>query len=124
MELSPYPEFFPDGVPPEDATDAHGNAYRLVVNNPPSKSDFYAYHLDKRPQNPKPSRSDCGTSMFRSIEGISLMREASKPLRNRKIAYGSLQPEFGKVSKERERDSHFDAWLRANSGIENKFEVI
>lgn len=124
MELNPYPDFFPEGVPPGDAEDAHGDAYRLVVNNPPSESDFYAYHLDKRPPVPKPGRSDCGTSMFRSLEGISLMKEASKPLRNRQIASGSLEPEFGKVSKERARDSHFDAWLRTNTGIENKFKVI
>ncbi|WP_368180198.1 hypothetical protein [Aeromonas sp. R5-2] len=123
MELNPYPDFFPDGVPPEDALDAHGEAYRLVINNPPSESDFYAYHLDKRPQNPKPGRSDCGTSMFRSKEGIEQAKEAFKSLRKKKIAYGFLQPDFGKVSKER-NDSHFEAWLRTNTGIENKFKVI
>ncbi|WP_429072812.1 hypothetical protein [Aeromonas veronii] len=122
MELNPYPDFFPVGVPADTADDAHGEAYRLVKNNPPTSSDFYAYHLDKVNPKPVPSASDCGTSMFRRRESIAAMKAISKPLKNRMIAIGTLENHFGKVSKER-HDSHFEAWLRLNTGIENNFEV-
>ncbi|WP_421254272.1 hypothetical protein [Aeromonas sp. 600948] len=122
MELNPYPDFFPEGVPSDAAENTSGEAYRLVKTNPPTPSDFQAFHLDKVNPKPVPSPSDCGTSMYRRRDVVVSLKAVSKPLKSRLIAIGTLEPHFGKMSKERS-DSHFEAWLRINSGIENNFEV-
>ncbi|MCG9708715.1 hypothetical protein L1D46_07835 [Pseudoalteromonas sp. Isolate3] len=119
-----YPEDFPVGVPPESATPANGNAYRLVRNDPPNAQDFCGYYrepyLKRIPQNPKPNFF--GTSMFRDLAQTKVAREEHKPQRDKKIAAGTLSPEFGVVSRENQV-THFDAWLKENTGIENVFSV-
>lgn len=52
--MNEYPSFFPTGVPPESSMDAHGTAFRLVNNDPPTSSDFRAYHLEKKIQSQHP----------------------------------------------------------------------
>jgi hypothetical protein len=36
-----WPDFFPEGIPPNDAKPSEGEAFRLVTAFPPSNSDFY-----------------------------------------------------------------------------------
>ncbi len=120
-----YPSDFPKGVPPSNSVAANGVAYRVVVNNPPSQTDFCGYYREpfvrKIPANPKPNFF--GTSMYRQYEAIRIARDLYKNLRGKEIAKGQLNSEFGMISKERD-DSHFDAWVKENCGIEQYFSVI
>jgi hypothetical protein len=120
-----YPKDFPQGVPPKNAQAADGIAYRVVVNNPPKQQDFCGYYREpfqkKVPANPPPNFF--GTSMYRKYESIKLARDLYKNLRGKKIAKGTLSSEYGVISAER-HDSHFEAWLKENCGIENNFEVL
>lgn len=119
-----YPTDFPEGVPPSSATQANGRAYRLVRNNPPVSNDFCGYYkepyLKHIPKNPKPSFF--GTSMYRDLSQTKIAREEHKPQRNKKIAVGTLSPEYGVVSKEN-KVTHFEAWLKEGTGIETVFSV-
>lgn len=119
-----YPSDFPVGVPPLTAKPADGNAYRLVRNDPPLESDFWGYyrepHLKSIPTNPKPSFF--GTSMFRDLEQTKIARELHKPQKDKKIAVGTLHPDYGVISKEN-KFTHFDVWLKESSGIETVFSV-
>jgi len=119
-----WPKDFPSNVPPNDATDANGIAFRLVKNNPPSDLDFVGHNKEphkKKSKNLKPA--DYGTSMFRDISNVEFARNSFKAQRNKKIAEGELVPLHGKISKVN-HNNHFEAWLREETGIEDCFTVV
>lgn len=120
-----YPKDFPQDVPPLCASDAHGVGYRLVRENPPIPNDFVGFYKEKGGPKPGMKPNFYGTSLFRSQTGIERMRMAyPRPHKNKKIAYGELESNFGKVSNERPTDGHFELWLKVDTGIEKKFRVI
>ncbi|MAJ69030.1 MAG: hypothetical protein CBB67_006570 [Alteromonadaceae bacterium TMED7] len=120
----PWPKDFPNDVPPTDAKDASGKAYRLVRSNPPSDSDFVGHNREPHKKKSKNLKAkDYGTSMFRKLKNIEEAREMFKAQRDKSIAEGVLDSIHGKISKERE-DSHFEAWLREKTGIESCFKVV
>lgn len=123
-KYNPFPDDFPDGIPPEEASDASGLAYRLVKDNPPGESDFVGHYKEPYKGSARKLKpGDYGTSMFRSVDAIKLIREASKPQRNKKIAIGELEAKHGKMSADG-NNSHVDVWVRVDSGINNDFKVV
>ncbi|WP_210487473.1 hypothetical protein [Pantoea ananatis] len=120
----PWPEDFPDGVPPVDATPANGLAFRLVVNDPPVPKDFVGHNQEPhKKQGIKLKASDFGTSMYRDLGQATISRDYHVALKNKKIAQGTLQPFYGMISKPNKK-THFEAWLRLSTGIEKNFKVI
>lgn len=117
-----FPEDFPLGVPPNDAEDAHGEAYRLVRNDPPISDDFLGYYVEKK-INGSQRPGDYGTSMYRTQCDIKVMRKMYKPQREKKIAKGELKAVHGKISKVNSKN-HFELWLREKTGIEKNFSVV
>ncbi|MBH0004294.1 hypothetical protein [Pseudoalteromonas sp. SWYJZ12] len=119
-----WPKDFPNDVPPSDASDANGVAFRLVKGNPPSELDFVGHNKEPHKKNSKNLKAaDYGTSMFRNLSNIEFARSSFKPQRNKKIAEGELIPMHGKMSKANQK-SHFEAWLREKTGIEGCFRVV
>lgn len=119
-----WPKDFPSDVPPSDAKDANGKAYRLVKANPPIDSDFVGHNREPHKKKSKKLKpADYGTSMFRNLQNVEDARELFRAQRNKKIAEGELKPIHGKISKENE-NSHFEAWLREQTGIEACFKVV
>ncbi|WP_285126916.1 hypothetical protein [Leclercia adecarboxylata] len=120
----PWPADFPEYVPPEDADDTAGDAFRLVANDPPTAKDFVGHNQEphiKKTGKLKPN--DYGTSMFRDFEKVKCTRDFHIALRAKKIALGTLQPVHGKAAKPN-KNSHFETWLRLNTGIENHFKIV
>lgn len=124
-ELNPFPNDFPDGVPPDTATDANGEAFRLVVSNPPTTNDFIASHLEPHNKGKKRNLapSDYGTSMFRDKNELKKMQLLCKPQRGKLVAKGILEKKHGLMSKENHK-SHFELWIRQNSAIEQDFNIL
>ncbi|WP_241595609.1 hypothetical protein [Rosenbergiella epipactidis] len=120
----PWPDDFPPDVPPDYATPADGIAFRLVVNDPPVAKDFVGHNQEPhKKQGRKLKANDFGTSMYRDCEQAKVCRDFHVALRSKKIAEGELQNFHGSTSLPNSK-THFEAWLRLQTGIETSFKVI
>jgi len=120
----PWPDDFPKDVPPFDALDAAGIAYRIVKTDPPDESDFVGHNREPYVKKDKLlTASDFGTSMFQSLDKIRELKGFHKPLREKRIACGTLVPIHGKMSLPNKK-THFETWLRMKTKIEIAFKVL
>lgn len=120
----PWPEDFPKHVPPKEAIEAKGIAYRIVKADPPHELDFVGHN--KEPHVKKSGvlkAADYGTSMFQKLEKIRELRNLYPALRKKHIACGTLVPKHGKMSQP-DFKSHFETWLRLRTKIEDSFKVL
>jgi hypothetical protein len=121
---SEWPNFFPEGVPPDNATPAEGCAFRLVADVPPSDSDFLS-NIEERPERKFDDDQiwiACGVSFHRKLECSQRTRKRYRPFRNRRIAKGILRKEHGvQLSTNRQGDSHFTVWRRNESLLHPDF---
>ncbi|WP_146001348.1 hypothetical protein [Chimaeribacter arupi] len=127
MDYSAYPwpdDFNLDYVPPSDAIDAAGDAYRLVKAKAPCADDFVGHNKEPFCKKKACDPADFGTSMYREHQKIKDLQRMFKALRRKFIAYGSLEPLHGQMQPEPDENSHFETWLRLNTGIENNFKVL
>ncbi|EFN4363493.1 TPA: hypothetical protein RH039_005051 [Escherichia coli] len=124
-EQYPWPDDFVEGeVPPNDSIEAAGIAFRLVKGGVPCADDFVGHNKEPFVKKAPCTPSDFGTSMYRELRGIKSLQEVFKPLRKKKIATGTLAPLHGQMSKEADQHTHFETWLRLNTGIELHFKVL
>lgn len=125
-QKSEWPDFFPEGVPPDNATPAEGDAFRLVVSIPPSDSDFLSSIEDQPNRNFKDDQMwmACGVSFHRQLECSRRTRDRYRPLRNRRIAKGTLKSEHGvQLSTSGGGGSHFTVWRRNGLFIHPDFII-
>ena len=121
----PWPDDFVDGeVPPDESVQAEGIAYRLVKDIVPCADDFVGHNKEPFVKKAPCTPSDYGTSMYREIRGVKSLQKLFKPLRKKRIATGELIPLHGQMSREADEHSHFETWLRLNTGIEMHFKVL
>lgn len=124
-EQYPWPDDFVEGiVPPDDSIEATGAAYRLVKNQVPCADDFVGHNKEPHIKTPPSTPSDYGTSMYRELHGIKSLQKAFRPLRKKRIATGVLIPVHGQMSLKADEHTHFETWLRLNTGIELHFKVL
>lgn len=124
-EQYPWPDDFVEGfVPPEDSIEASGTAYRLVKSQVPCADDFVGHNKEPHIKKPPSAPSDYGTSMYRELHGIKFLQKTFRPLRLKRIATGELIPIHGQMSPEADEHSHFETWLRLETGIEQHFKVL
>jgi hypothetical protein len=121
--------YFPMGCPPNEASDANGVVIRLVQNNPPAPSDFKS-HYELSPNKDWGDRlcKACGLSVYGDRTDAKRIMAQVPALRNRLLATGELEPEFGKVlptpSRRSRTPSHGTWWL--SQGVEpwKSFSVL
>jgi len=101
-----FPADWPQGCPPDDAEDAHGEVFRVVKTDPPAAADFLSYH-EMGITRGDPIRR-CGLSVFRVRADAEHASRAFPNLGN-VIARAVLAPEHGKV-KQTGRPSHTTWW--------------
>lgn len=117
LGVSEWPSFFPKDVPPADAVDAEGRAFRLVRGIPSAPGDF----LSTFEENPGREHGDhfwmaCGASLHTKLEGSQKTRQRYKPLRERRIAVGVLNAEHGKMKPTPGfHPSHITVWFRVGA---------
>jgi len=110
-----FPDFFPDGCPPETAEPTSGRVYRWVKTNPPTSEDFKShYELGKpRRRNTNPCQY-VGLSVYRSVEvAVDRLVSLKERLPNLDfgdhIAEGDLTEDHGKIEQSG-RDSEHHTW--------------
>jgi hypothetical protein len=113
---SEWPEYYPGDIPPPEAKNASGTAFRLVKSIPPQATDFRSTYEEDIQRNGRPrttkSPSLYGTSLHLNAKASAATRERFPPLRGRRIACGTLDPSHGRMS-EVDASAHFTVWFRA-----------
>jgi hypothetical protein len=92
-----YPADWPASCPPQDASPASGEVYRVVKNNPPEETDFHS-HREKGLLPSAPECMRCGLSVFDELHGATHMLDLFPKL-GKYVATASLQDCHGKVKR-------------------------
>ncbi len=112
-----WPDIYPEGVPPEDSTPAKGKAFRLVDEIPPSEQDFLM-SIERIPDRNTISEKEAakmyGVSLFTKSEAAIDKKNRYPSLKLKKIAFGTLIPSLGKISKPN-RNHHITLWKCCDS---------
>jgi len=125
--MSEWPKFFPVDVPPKDAIEAAGECYLLVKNCPPCGDDFISSYEEK------PSRDfgeefwkACGMSCHTEQADAEKTRDRYYPLRKRRLAFGELPRDCGKMKSTPSQiaNSHATLWLWSGAEIHNAFVCL
>ena len=90
-----FPTDWPPGCPPQDATDADGEVFRIVKHEPPNDEDL-ASHLETGRLQKAPACLRCGLSVFREIRDAVHQRHLIPKL-GTLIAQATLRAEHGKT---------------------------
>jgi hypothetical protein len=125
QQSAEWPNYFPLGVPPDDAVDANGPVYRLVKLCPPQANDFLSSYEEYPGRSFHDLENACGMSVYRLIQDVQRTRNRYRPLRNRRIAIGVLLPEFGRMKPTPTNgDSHYTVWLRCSANLGPAFQCV
>ena len=95
-----WPDYFPDGCPPQDAQPATGEVYRLVKKNPPESKDF----IPTRKKQPSKDFGEkeceaCGLSVLRNVEDAVRVKSRAPGMKKRLVAKGTLNPHLGRIKR-------------------------
>ncbi|WP_027250924.1 hypothetical protein [Photobacterium halotolerans] len=126
--MSDYPSFYPEDIPPEDAEPAEGLAFRLVMQNPPTKKCFqssYEENPNRAARTPQTREMLYGTSLFRDKDVALTKRRLYKALRSKLLSTGVLDEEHGVMKKTgKEEDNHITVWFKDEAQPQERFECI
>ena len=120
-----WPDYFPEQCPPAEARQDTLLVYRLVEGSPPTERDFQPTIVES-PHRQFPPDKLCmasGVSVFKNPADARRKREKYKPLREKKIARGTIQPEDGFVLETGEQ-SHVTWWLQTTTPHARFDEVL
>lgn len=122
-----WPDFFPEGIPPDEAIEASGAMFRLVDDCPPTESDF-ASSIEENPSREFGDKlwQAFGVSMYKDQIEAEKTRARYAPLRSKKIARGELSGKQGVKmhTPSRTSKSHHTIWLVKESNVHSAFECI
>lgn len=105
-----FPTGWPARCPPEDASCAEGQVYRITKKNPLEPSDFLSVREENKPFPPDRECEAAGLSVFQKREDAIHYRRKFPYLGDR-IAQGTLTEEHGKLKPTpRGRNSHMTWW--------------
>ncbi len=110
MTVPTFPQSFPPGCPPADATDASGVVFRLATDNPPTETDLASHaELGKLPNAPPCLRA--GLSVLRTRDDATHMSRLF-PFLGSFLASGELGPHHGKtkLTPSRAASTHTTWW--------------
>lgn len=117
--MGSWPSHFPSDVPPAEAVDANGLAYRLVDAVPPKPADFLSLFEEKPTGTYKGTARALvhGVSFHGALKDSRRTRQRFKPLRGKVVARGTLKPSLGKMkaTPAAHAKSHMTVWFLANA---------
>lgn len=109
-----FPDYFPEGCPPEEATDAEIELYRFCTQSPPCEEDFCSYY-EQNPQRYEGVIQAYGLSVLPSADECLKALRKSPVLRAKYkyIATGANNPSRGKTLQTPGRISprHITWWV-------------
>ncbi len=126
-----WPDFYPPNLilPPENASDADGEFYRLVISTPPTERCFWATHQEQPARHescktPEKLEAVYGTSFWKNKESLlDALIFLPEALQQRIIASGKVNASMGKMRKTLE-EGHYTIWLRKNCNIHLSFSEV
>lgn len=109
-----FPSYFPENVPPKEATSEVIILYRLCKNEIPSPDDFIPFYL-KNPERYKGMVNAYGLSVFPSPQDCLFAREKSPLLRKRTnaVAFGQNNSDRGVILRNgnTKNPAHITWWV-------------
>lgn len=123
-----YPDFFPNGCPPNDAAPLELKVYRLVKGDKIAKSDFKSFFEEGRDaRHPKFPYIEYGLSVNTDYEEIKKYWRGSPALRKqfKNLATGVTYERTGvvKSTPTKMQKNHHTWWLCTNATPENYFII-
>lgn len=120
-----WPNYFPEQCPPAEARQDTLLVYRLVEGSSPTARDFQPTIVESphRPFPPDNLCMTCGVSVFKDLADARRQREKYKPLREKKIARGTVMPADGSVL-ETGKPTHVTWWLQTTTPHARFGEVL
>lgn len=124
-----YPDFFPEGCPPNDAQPIELKVYRLVKEDKISNSDFKSFIEEGRDsRNPKFPFVEYGLSVNNEYDEIRKYWRGNPALKKKykNIASGITYKYTGvvKSTPSRIQQNHYTWWLYKNVSPENYFKIV
>ena len=116
MEIKKFPDYFPEGCPPEEATEKEMTLFRLCEHNYPCEKDFLPYVI-LYPDNKKYKTNVLayGLSTLPSVKDCKHLLEISPKRRSctKCIAFGKVNGDTGKVLNTPNKDNpnHMTWWV-------------
>jgi len=117
-----FPDYFPEGCPPEDAISKEIIVYRICKNNPIERKDFASYYeLNKG----KSDIKHYGVSVFSNSNEAKMICLLPNH-RQEFIATGKTAEECGKIklTPSIKSSSHITWWLYENARPEKYFSKM
>jgi hypothetical protein len=109
-----FPEYFPDGCPPEDAEPGDILVYRMCENNPANEQDFLSHVLKFPAKDYSRNILAHGVSVFIDVAEMIKFRN-SVPAFRKRMKYTSFRKTFkdsGVIKSTPEKNkSHLTWWL-------------
>ncbi len=123
-----WPDYFPDGCPPQDAQPAAGEVYRLVKKDPPEQEDFKSLR-EKKPRDDfgEQACQACGLSVFQDDQDVLRVKRRAPGMQKRLVARGTLTPDFGQIKQTSSKDdgaSHHTWWVPTKVQPLKVFHVV
>ena len=110
--MNRFPAYFPNGCPPNDATDEEIELFRMCMNSTPTAEDFVSYYL-QYPDKYKDDFRAYGLSVFNSEASCRKAFDKAPKLRARYkyCAKGMNNPDRGKtLSTPNKKNPHHITW--------------
>lgn len=123
--MAKWPDFYPKNCPNPKSIDANGIVFRLVKNDPPTRSDFIPTSKIDPEESDDKKCTACGISVCTHVDDITKLRSRYKHFRDRKIASGELNPLLGKMLHTPFNEkSHHTWWIPEDEDPSALFSVI
>lgn len=116
MEIKKFPDYFPEGCPPEEATEKEMTLFRLCKHNYPCEEDFQP-HVILYPDREeyKANVLAYGLSTLPSVEDCEHLLKISSKMRScmKCIAFGKVDGDTGKVlnTPNKNNSNHMTWWV-------------
>ncbi|MGL4875194.1 MAG: hypothetical protein ACRC30_11160 [Clostridium sp.] len=122
-----YPDFFPEGCPPEDAISKSLEVYRFVYNNDRvTDKDFKShYEMGKIYTKKEEIIQSCGLSVNPDLNEFKKFQKTSPALKKLFIAKGYITEKVGTIkhTPSRTQSNHHTWWKYKEIKPENHFEI-
>lgn len=109
-----FPDYFPEGCPPAEATSENIVLYRLCKGLLPAEGDFLSF-FEKNPDKYKGNVLAYGLSVFPNAEDCQKAKDKSPRLRKEcsGIAFGQVTEDKGKILRtpNKSNPTHITWWM-------------
>lgn len=122
-----FPDYFPEGCPPDDAIQEEIDVYRICKNKDKVTSDDFISYYNINPVRFKDNIQAYGLSVIQKEEDCkNLMKLPNMKKKFKAIAKGKTYKSMGVVKKTPNRSckSHCTWWLYKDAKPEELFEIV